>query len=152
MMTGEPCFTKNEAEIIKKHWRSHVLHVDFDYPWPEHWITAWKIHVADVLAHRRIFVERIIIKPSPSRKGGSHCWIHVRSQLPLSDDEVNFLQWICCDDKTRVWINILRVKRGLKKYWSKLFDHHIWKKKMPKRCRECKLREILGEMKEAYNE
>ena len=128
----------------------YTLHIDWDYPWPKHWIGEWKDLVEDVLDPRGLVLKKIIIKPSPSREGGSHIWVHIVSETELSDDQVNMLQWLLLDHHTRTWINILRVDRGMKKCWNKLFTRHIWKKPLPKRCQKCKLREILNEMREAY--
>jgi len=131
----------------------YVLHIDWDYPWPENWLRDWKRTIHGLLRNfhsQPIFVERIIIKPSPSREGGKHVWVHVTTEEELSDDTINELQWLIGDHHTRVWINMLRIDRGLRKFWNKLFDHHIWKKPLPKRCQRCKLREILAEMKKDH--
>lgn len=130
----------------------YVLHIDWDYAWPEHWIPFWKNTVVHTLEELSFIVERIIMKQSPSREGGQHVWIHIISSIELTDDMINMLQWICLDHHTRVWINTLRIDRGLRKWWNKLFSRHLWKKPLPKRCRKCKLREILGEMKEEYDD
>ena len=128
----------------------YVLHIDWDYPWPEHWLYLWEKSVRHLLEKESIHVDEIIKKPSPSREGGSHVWIHVHTYTALSDDYINMLQFLCGDHHTRVWINILRVDRRIKKWWNKLFTRHIWKKPLPKRCQKCKLREILYEMKEEH--
>lgn len=128
----------------------YVLHCDWDYPWPKHWIPLWKEVAENTLHYLGMKLEKIIIKPSPSRQGGVHTWLHIISPKKLSDDEVNMLQWLVgLDHHTRVWINTLRIDRGLRKWWNKLFSRHLWKKPLPKRCQKCKLREILSEMKEA---
>jgi len=128
----------------------YVLHLDWDYPWPKHWIPFWKNTITKMLTDLNLKVETIITKPSPSREGGSHIWIHIASTIELTDDMINMLQWMCLDHHTRTWINILRIDRGMKKCWNKLFCRHLWKKPLPKRCQRCKLREILNEMREQY--
>jgi hypothetical protein len=128
----------------------YVLHLDWDYPWPDHWLQEWRKRVLSLLHDEGLDLERIIIKPSPSREGGTHIWIHIAAAKELTDDYINMLQWLLLDHHTRVWINILRVDRGLKKFWNKLFTRHIWKKPLPKRCQKCKLREILNTMREQY--
>jgi len=134
--------------IMKLH--RYVLHIDWDYPWPKHWIPFWKNTIISMLEELGFIVEKIIMKPSPSREGGQHIWIHIiGSGRELTDDMINMLQWLCLDHHTRVWINTLRIDRGLRKWWDKLFTRHLWKKPLPKRCQKCKLREILNEMKEA---
>ena len=129
---------------------NYTLHVDWDYPWPKHWIPFWKNTITTMLADLDLMIKTIIIKPSPSKKGGSHIWIQIASTIELTDDMVNMLQFLCGDDHTRVWINTLRIDRGLKKYWSKLFVRHLYKKPLPKKCQKCRLREILNEMREQY--
>jgi len=128
----------------------YVLHMDWDYPWPQHWTNAWMRWKTKMLQDMGFSVEKIIVKPSPSREGGSHIWVHIGSLREISDDEVNMLQWLLLDHHTRTWINILRVDRNLHAWWSKLFSRHLWKKPIPKRCQKCKLREILNQMREAY--
>jgi hypothetical protein len=157
-MMGEPCFGKHElpAEKIERLGEfspfRYTLCIDWDYPWPDHWLPEWQRHINFMLEDRGLAVEKVIMKESPSREGGKHVWIHIVSARKLSDDEINMLQWLCLDHHTRTWINILRIQRGLKKFWNKLFSGHLWKKPLPKRCQKCKLREILQEMKEKYDE
>ena len=127
----------------------YTLHIDWDYDWPKHWIDTWQDASRQILASFGIRVEKIIMKPGPSKQG-QHVWIHIRCEVELTDDNINMLQWLCLDHHTRTWINILRTDRGLKKWWSKLFSRHLWKKPLPKRCQKCKLREILNQMREAY--
>jgi hypothetical protein len=128
----------------------YTLHLDWDYPWPEHWVNAWMRWKTKMLQDMSFYVEKIIIKPSPSREGGTHIWVHIQSETELSDDQVNMLQWLLLDHHTRVWINILRIDRNLHAWWNKLFTRHIWKKPLPIHCQRCKLREILNEMREQY--
>jgi len=128
----------------------YVLHLDWDYPWPKHWLKEWRFHVFSLLHDEGLNLERIIIKPSPSREGGVHIWIHIAAARELTDDYINMLQFLCGDHHTRVWINTLRIDRGMKKCWNKLFTRHIWRKPFPKRCQRCKLREILNEMRKEY--
>jgi hypothetical protein len=140
----------DDTLMDRLHPYTYVLHIDWDYPWPKNWISFWKNTITKMLTDLDFTVEKIIMKPSPSREGGVHIWIHIASSVELTDDMVNMLQWMCLDHHTRVWINILRIDRGLKKWWSKLFTRHIWKKPLPKRCQKCKLREILSEMRKQY--
>ena len=128
----------------------YVLHLDWDYPWPKHWLLLWEDNIRHLLESLSVHVDKIIVKPSPSREGGSHIWIHVHCFTQLSDDYINMLQFLCGDHHTRVWINTLRIDRGMKKCWNKLFTRHIWRKPFPKRCQRCKLREILNEMRKEY--
>jgi hypothetical protein len=127
----------------------YVLHIDLDYPFPEAWLQGWREERTRMLEYMGYTVNKIIIKKSPSKQG-YHCWIHIRSLGELSDEQINFLHFLCGDCQTRVWVNILRVSRGLRKYWSKLFTRHLWKAPLPKRCQKCKLREVLNEMREQY--
>jgi hypothetical protein len=129
---------------------SYVLHLDWDYEWPEHWKEAWRQTAKLILEHFNIQIEKIIVKPSPNVKDG-HVWIHVKSRKPLTDDQINMLQWLLTDHQTRVWINILRIERGLRKFWNKLFTRHLWVKPLPKRCQKCKILKILKEMREKHH-
>jgi len=130
----------------------YVLHLDWDYPIPEHWIKVWEQEKTAMLESLGFTVDRIITKPSPSRKGGSHIWIHIISPQELSEDEVNMLQWLCGDDPTRVWINRMRIDRGLKKYWNKLFSRHVWVREMDEKCKTCKIRRTIYEMRKELKE
>ncbi|MEM1551598.1 MAG: hypothetical protein QXH03_02875 [Candidatus Bathyarchaeia archaeon] len=128
----------------------YCLHLDWDYPWPKHWVKAWKEWKTKMLEDMGFKVQEIIMKPSPSRKGGTHIWIHITSPHELSDDEINMLQWLCLDQDTRVWINIMRIERNLRRWWNKLFTRHIWKKPLPENCQKCSLLRILKEMREQW--
>jgi hypothetical protein len=134
---------------LKNELYKYILHVDLDYQFPQEWLEIWKRQRTIMLEYMGHDVDKIIIKKSPSKQG-YHCWTHIRTFKQLSDEEINMLQWLLGDCQTRVWINILRCHRGLRKYWSKLFVRHLYKKPLPKRCQKCRLREILNEMREAY--
>lgn len=125
-----------------------VLHIDWDYAWPPHWIPIWRQEKTAMLESMGLSVTNIIMKPSPHRKEGLHLWIHISTARELSDDEINMLQFLCGDHHTRTWINTLRVDRGLKKWWNKLFSRHLWRKPLPEACEKCKIRQILAEMNE----
>jgi len=127
----------------------HVLHVDIDRD-----IVAWgwkQDYIKSVKAVLQAFgykPTRFIFKKSPSNTGW-HVWIHITGK-PLTDEQLNKLQWLAGhDDLTRVYINQLRIKRGLKKYWNKLFARHIWVKPIPETCKKCRLRKYLNEIREA---
>lgn len=128
----------------------YVLHLDWDYPWPNHWIEAWRKLKTQMLENMGFKVEDIVIKPSPSKEGGKHIWIHITSPRELNDDEINMLQWLCLDHHTRVWINILRIERGLTKWWNKLFTRHIWRKPIPKKCQKCIIRRYVNQLREEW--
>ncbi|MHA1834980.1 MAG: hypothetical protein ACTSV7_13460 [Candidatus Baldrarchaeia archaeon] len=133
----------------------YTLHLDFDYPIPKEWMEVWKEQKTAMLQRMGFTVERIIIKSikKPSkvyrgrRKYSKHIWVHLFSPRKLSEEEINLLQWLCCDDQVRVWINNLRIKRGLKVYWNKLFSRRIWVRPLPEQCKKCKIRRILNEMR-----
>lgn len=126
----------------------YVLHLDFDYPIPEKWMQIWRREKTTMLEHMNLEVTDIIIKPSPSKRGGHHLWLHVLSEKELTDEEVNMLQWLLNDCPTRVWINQLRIERGLRKWWNKIFHHHLWNKPLPKNCQKCRLRYYINQMRE----
>jgi len=128
----------------------HVLHLDFDYPIAPHWMEEWRKHVYRTLKAYNMEVEEIIVKPSPSREGGLHIWIKATSPVELSDDNINMLQWLLCDHQVRVWINTLRIERGLRKFWNKLFTRHLWRKPLPKQCQKCVIRRYVNEMREEW--
>ena len=125
----------------------YCIHLDWDYPIPEAWVEAWKEQKTQMLRNMGFEVERIITKPSPSKKGGVHHWIHILSLRQLTEDELNMLQWLCLDDPTRVFINRMRTERGLKVYWNKLFTRHVWVKPMDENCKKCKIRRVVSEAK-----
>lgn len=136
----------------------YCLHLDFDYPVPEHWITLWETERRIMLKNMGYLVERVIIKDpkevdEETRKTvykgrkGKHVWIHILSPTELTEEEINMLQWLCGDDPVRVNINRMRIDRGLRKYWNKLFSRAVWIRPLDKKCEKCKIRRILNEMR-----
>lgn len=125
----------------------YCLHLDWDYPIPQKWFDTWLDIEKTWLKHLGFTLARVIVKDSPSRKGGKHLWLHILSPRKLTDEEINMLQWLSLDCPTRVWINQLRIERGLKKYWNKLFERHVWTKPLPEPCKKCRLRKYLDEMR-----
>jgi len=140
-------FTIGEKTYPTIEFHKYVLHMDFDYPVPDQWLKVYKEQKTAMLENMGFFVDRKIIKPSPSRKGGSHIWIHITSLRELTEDEINMLQWLCGDDPTRVWINRMRIDRGLKKFWNKIFTRHVWVRPLDEKCKRCKIRRVLNEMR-----
>lgn len=125
----------------------YVLHCDWDWNPSKKWVRIWHQAKTAMLESLGFIVDRIIMKPSDRGRGrGRHIWIHIQSRRKLSEDEVNMLQWLCGDDVTRVRINRFRTRRGMKRFWNKLFDHIIWRKPLPENCKKCHLRAILKEM------
>jgi len=125
----------------------YTLHMDWDWNPPQKWRQAWETHTKAMLEYFQLVVDRIIMKQSDRRKGrGQHIWIHIQSRRKLSEDDINMLQWLCGDDLTRVRINRLRTRRGLKGWWNKLYDHIVWRKPLPENCQKCHLRAVLKEM------
>lgn len=123
----------------------YCFHVDWDFKPTKGWIRAWKQAVPAMLSALRIKIERIIMK----QKGrGFHIWVHSTAKRKLTEDQVNMIQWLLHDDITRVRINRLRTRRGMKKFWSKIFSHVLWRRPLPKPCKTCHLRLTLKEMEE----
>jgi len=121
-----------------------MLHGDWDFTPSEHWQQVWKENAVAMLERMHFKIDDIIMKPSKGSGKGIHLWIHIRGRK-LSESDKNMLQWlICLDDPTRVRINILRTKRGLKQFWSKLFSHARNVKEHP--CAKCRLVALLREM------
>jgi len=119
------------------------LKLDWDYPIPKAWVRRWKLYKTAMLEGMGYKVKRVTIKPSPSKKGGKHVWIAI-TPSPENDMEKLFLEWLLGDQQTRVWINMLRIKRGVKK-WDKLFTRHLWIKPIPRKCKKCNIRKIREE-------
>jgi len=136
-----------KAKLSKFMKFKYVLHLDWDYPIPEKWKEVWKEHIIAMLDRMNLQAERIITTPSPSREGGIHIWLHVLSARKLYETDINMLQWLCNDCPTRVWINSLRIDRGLRVYWNKLFTRHLWRKPLPEQCEKCRLRYYLNKMR-----
>jgi len=131
----------------------YVLHCDWDYLIPKAWRDTWKAIMENSLVFLHLTLKRIITKPSPSKKGALHLWIHVGSSRELSEDEINMLQWLIgLDDPTRVWINRMRIERGLKKFWNKIFTRHVWVRPLDEKCKRCKIRRVLNEMRKELKE
>jgi len=122
---------------------TYVFHVDWDFKPTKGWIKTWNKTIPAMLTALRIKVERIIMK----QKGrGYHIWVHSTTSRKLTEDQVNMVQWLLNDDVTRVRINRLRTRRGMKRFWSKIFSHVVWRKPLPKNCQTCHLRQVLAEM------
>jgi hypothetical protein len=150
---------KVEANVEQDfHTLRYVIHLDWDYPIPEEWVMVWKEQKTFMLRNMGFEVERIIIKnPKDESKETAetvykgrkavHIWVHILSLRQLSEDELNMLQWLCCDDVVRVFINRMRTERGLKVYWNKLFTRHVWVKPMDENCKRCKIRRVISEAK-----
>ena len=121
-----------------------VLKIDIDRridKWG--WMEDYERAVRAVCREFGLKVVDFIWSASSSGKG-IHVWIHVEGP-ELSDEELNKLQFLCGDDRTRVYINRMRIKRGVQ-YWNKLFSRVLWEKYDRGKCRECKLRKILKEL------
>ena len=120
-----------------------VLKIDVDYPFPEKWFEEWQNLKTAVLNQMGFKVEKIIVKKSPSGRG-KHLWIHITTPKPLTDMEKLKLEWLMGDQQARVWINLQRIKRGVKK-WDKLFTRHLWVKPPDPKCRKCHIRKFIEE-------
>ena len=124
-----------------------ILHLDWDWKPPKKWIEAWKKTKTAMLESLGYKVTDIIMRESPSKKG-YHIWIHLETAKPIPDEQLNMLQWLCLDDPVRVRINQLRIRRGLRRFWNKLFARRITTFPRSDRCRNCK---ILIYLREASN-
>lgn len=90
------------------------------------WLDDYKKMVADIMQRFGYSVNRIISRASPSGRG-LHIWIHVKGP-EIKDERIrNKLQMFCGDDNTRVWINQMRIEKGIP-LWSKMFSKVIWKR------------------------
>lgn len=118
-----------------------ILKLDVDIKVPKKWIELWKKTRIAILESLGYKVEKIIIHPSSKR--GFHGWIYIKEKT--TDKETNMLQWLLGDDTTRVFINMLRIKRGFI-YWNKLFSRVRWRKPIEEPCKSCKLRKYVIEM------
>lgn len=125
------------------------LHKDWDFRPTKRWIRVYLETITNTYEHLGYKVEEIIIK---KRGRGFHIWTHIISKKPFTEDEVNMLQWLAGDDITRVRINRLRTRRGMKMFWNKLFSKVIWRKSLPKNCQKCRIVKTLRELEHELEE
>jgi hypothetical protein len=124
----------------------YVLTVDHDVRFDKWgWKETYERAVKASLEALGFKVSKIISKTSSSRRG-LHYWIHIEAPNKLTDEQMNMLQFIAGDDRTRVRINQLRIKRGIQKFWNKCFDHVTYTKPIDEKCLKCKLRRTILEM------
>jgi hypothetical protein len=119
------------------------IKVDIDFIPPKEWLEVYFREKKAMLERLGFEVIDIIARKSDSQKG-LHISFHIEGR-ELSLEEKNMLNWLCCDDPTRVKINILRIKRGIV-YFSKLFSKVLWRKPLEEPCASCKLIKYLKEV------
>ena len=128
---------------------TRTLHLDWDWKPPKRWVNVWidaKLRMLEDLGYK---VGDVIIGGSRAEKRrGYHVWVHVTKVGTFTEDEQNMLEWLLLDDPTRTRINRLRVHRGIKRWWSKLFSLVVWQKPIPRRCQRCRIRRYFHEMEE----
>lgn len=90
-------------------------------------------------------VTDVITHPSSSGRGVKY-WFHIESSRKIPDSERNMLAFIAGDDRVRVRINRLRIRRGLRTFWNKCFSEARLVKRS--RCMDCKIVKILKAMEE----
>lgn len=103
-----------------------ILKIDLDvridkFGWLEHYKKALKA-VLKAFGYR---FKKMIVRESPSGRG-LHCWIYIVGK-PLTEEKRNLLQWLTFDDQTRVWINQMRIEKGIP-LWNKMFSAVLWKR------------------------
>ena len=108
------------------------------------WIDKYKKFVAAGLKSLGYGVEKIVVRESDSKKG-LHIWIHLDREV--DDRTKNMLQFLCCDDRTRVRINYYRIEAGVKN-WNKLFSKVLYRRPLEPPCSECRLIKYLKEVEE----
>ena len=121
-----------------------VLKVDLDWIPPENWFKEWISTRKKILEHMEIYLYGAKWRQSSSGKG-LHIWFYVTTQKRLGDEDINRLQFLCGDDITRVKINYLRNKRGVKE-WNKLFSKVLWKAKPRGKCAKCEILRFLKDL------
>jgi hypothetical protein len=119
-----------------------TLKLDFDFRPTKRWLRLWIVGKMAMLKALGYTPGELIIK---FKGRGFHAWWNITKSTPFTDDEVNMIQWLCCDDVTRVRINRYRTRRGIKKYWNKIFSAVSYRKPLPKNCQNCQLRKVLAE-------
>jgi hypothetical protein len=88
-----------------------------------------------------------VIGPTPSSSGrGVKYWFHIESPRRIGDSELNMLNFIAGDDRVRVRINRLRIRRGLRNFWNKCFSEA--RLVTQSRCMNCKIVKTLKAMEE----
>jgi hypothetical protein len=126
---------------------NRTLEIDWDFRPTKRWIRSWiEVHMNN-LQHIGLTPGELIIKKRGKR--GFHIWWHVTREKEFTEDEINMLQWLLNDDITRVRINRLRTRRGMKKMWNKIFSKVLWRKSLedlPPNCRKCRVVKSLRDL------
>jgi len=83
---------------------------------------------------------------------GHHMYIHIISERELKPEVINWLQFLCGDDQSRVKINFERIKRGIK-HWNKLFARVTYRRpKKYVKCPVCQYKFAIDYEREKKNE
>ena len=126
--------------------RSYVVIVDHDVRFDRWgWAPSYEKAVVGGLEALGFEVTDVISHPSSSGRG-LHYWFHIDSPRRLEDKELNMLNFIAGDDRVRVKINRLRIRRGIRHLWNKAFSAARTVQKP--RCEGCKIVTILKEMEQ----
>jgi hypothetical protein len=126
---------------------NRTIEIDWDFRPTKRWIRFWINAQMNTLQHIGVTPGELIMKKRGKR--GLHIWWHVSREKVLTEDEINMIQWILNDDVTRVRINRLRTRRGMKKMWNKLFSKVLWRKPLealPVNCRKCRVIKCLKDL------
>ncbi len=134
-------FAVKHKQLIK-----YILLIDIDTKLLKLWKTPYEKTRKVILKEMQLMIEEIILKPSD--KKGYHYYFHVWGKS-MSSKDLNMIQYLMGDDTTRVWINHIRLGRGIKK-WNKMFAKVIYRKPPAKPCPVC--RKTLGILKDLDKE
>ena len=89
------------------------------------------------------FKDVSLVYMKSSSKRGYHFFFTVSTKKHLTKEQINMIQFLLGDDHVRTYINLIRIKCGAK-YWRKMFDYVIGKRKDPK-CERCRIRKVFHE-------
>lgn len=119
-----------------------VVFVDSDSSLMKVWMEDFVKTRIEILKFLGYKTKDVVVKKSPSGRG-FHIWFHIDGKV--DDMEMLRLQFLLGDDVGRVWLNYLRIRRGVE-HWNKCFSEVLWKKPLDEVCEKCKLRKIVSEM------
>ncbi len=122
----------------------YVLKIDIDLRLDKwHWFEDYIRTVRAILKEFGYPVVKVRFEESSSKRG-FHFWFTIQSSRKISDAYLNRLQFFCYDDRTRVVINRIRIRKGVK-VWNKLFSKVVWKKELEDPCKSCRLMRYVRE-------
>lgn len=125
--------------------RTYTLKVDVDVKmegWVyNNWIDTRLLMLRELGKKMKFKVVDIVLTDT---KRGHHAYIKISTKNELRPEIINWLQFLCGDDQSRVKINMERIKRGVK-HWNKLFERVTYRRRKERvKCPVCGYKFAVG--------